>query len=159
MSPPPKSFVSLRCSLQLITPCFYSRFHLLFLRIHSRYPWKSRSRRKNGSGWTSNQAEIWSGMIVLPASNCARLDVPLDWLAHSDEARVVPAIIKLLATDLKYYKGPVFINPGGPGGSGIWSLKRSGKAFQRSQEQVTISSVLILEAVSRLVHVKRRNIS
>jgi hypothetical protein len=118
----------------------------------------------------SLQTKEWQWVDIKPSRDlvwhdcfagfkCARLDVPLDWLAHSDEARVVPAIIKLLATDLKYYKGPVFINPGGPGGSGIWSLKRSGKAFQRSQEQVTISSVLILEAVSRLVHVKRRNIS
>ncbi|KAH8812707.1 TAP-like protein-domain-containing protein, partial [Xylogone sp. PMI_703] len=62
---------------------------------------------------------------------CARLDVPLDWLDPSDDARVVLAVIKLPATDLEDYKGPVFTNPGGPGGSGVWSLRRGGKALQK----------------------------
>ena len=62
---------------------------------------------------------------------CARLDVPLDWLEPSNDQRVALAIIKLPARDLEDYKGPVFINPGGPGGSGVEVVKRSGKAFQK----------------------------
>jgi len=59
------------------------------------------------------------------------LKVPLDWLQPSEHERVVLAIIKLPASDVESYKGPVFINPGGPGGSGVYALKRNGKSLQR----------------------------
>jgi pimeloyl-ACP methyl ester carboxylesterase len=62
---------------------------------------------------------------------CARLDVPLDWLQPSEDDRAVLAIIKLPAADVETYKSPVFINPGGPGGSGVYALKSSGKSHQR----------------------------
>ncbi|KAI0162629.1 alpha beta hydrolase fold family [Pestalotiopsis sp. NC0098] len=51
--------------------------------------------------------------------DCARLDVPLDWLEPSDDERVVLAVIRAPATNTHDYKGPVFVNPGGPGGSGV----------------------------------------
>ncbi|KAI0137448.1 TAP-like protein-domain-containing protein [Xylariales sp. AK1849] len=51
--------------------------------------------------------------------DCARLDVPLDWLDPSDEERVVLAVIRAPAKTQENYGGPVFINPGGPGGSGV----------------------------------------
>lgn len=38
--------------------------------------------------------------------------VPLDWLDPSDELRASIAVIRLNATDMENYKGPVFINPG-----------------------------------------------
>lgn len=65
--------------------------------------------------------------------DCARLDVPLDWLDPTDQDRVVLAVVRLRAiatTDKKAYKGPIFMNPGGPGGSGIWALKDHGAQLQ-----------------------------
>lgn len=63
--------------------------------------------------------------------DCARLEVPMDWLEPDDDGQhVVLAIIRLRATDTKDYKGPVFFNPGGPGGSGIWALKDHGSQLQ-----------------------------
>ena len=59
------------------------------------------------------------------------MKVPLDWLQPFEDERVVLAIIKLPASDVETYKGPVFINPGGPGGSGVYALKRSGKLLQQ----------------------------
>ncbi|KAK4176535.1 Alpha/Beta hydrolase protein [Triangularia setosa] len=70
-----------------------------------------------------------------PDHDCARLDVPMDWRSPSDTNRVVLAIIRLRAStsttkNKTDYRGPVFFNPGGPGGSGIWSLLDHGKELQ-----------------------------
>ncbi|KFY96087.1 hypothetical protein V498_02908 [Pseudogymnoascus sp. VKM F-4517 (FW-2822)] len=62
--------------------------------------------------------------------DCAKLDVPLDWLDPSDDARAIIAIIRLPATDLDDYRGPVFFNPGGPGGSGVAAMRDRGKHLQ-----------------------------
>lgn len=64
--------------------------------------------------------------------DCARLDVPMDWLDPSDDKgnRVVLAIMRLKATELDDYKGPIFFNPGGPGGSGVYALKDRGALLQ-----------------------------
>ncbi|KAI0975660.1 hypothetical protein F4678DRAFT_276781 [Xylaria arbuscula] len=64
------------------------------------------------------------------AYDCARLDLPMDWLDPSDEERVVLAVIRLRATEKEDYRGPVFFNPGGPGGSGIFALKDHGASLQ-----------------------------
>ncbi|KAK8086209.1 alpha/beta-hydrolase [Apiospora phragmitis] len=57
--------------------------------------------------------------------DCARLDVPLDWQDPSEEERVVLAVIRSQARTQQDYKGPVFLNPGGPGGSGLsWVLEQ-----------------------------------
>ncbi|KAK8036914.1 hypothetical protein PG991_001228 [Apiospora marii] len=65
--------------------------------------------------------------------DCARLDVrkpkgpnvPLDWQDPTDEERVVLAVIRSKAKTQQDYKGPVFVNPGGPGGSGVsWVLEQ-----------------------------------
>jgi hypothetical protein len=64
--------------------------------------------------------------------DCARLDVPLDWQDPSDDERVVLAVMRLPAATKNQsdYRGPVIFNPGGPGGSGIWSLRDHGKYLQ-----------------------------
>ncbi|OQO10087.1 hypothetical protein B0A48_04443 [Cryoendolithus antarcticus] len=63
---------------------------------------------------------------------CARLQVPMDWQGHSDEANktVELAVIKVEATVSvtdPTYGGAVILNPGGPGGSGIGQVLRAGK--------------------------------
>ncbi|KUI59633.1 hypothetical protein VP1G_06887 [Cytospora mali] len=62
--------------------------------------------------------------------DCARLEVPMDWLEPENDQKVVIAIARLPATETNDYKGPVFFNPGGPGGSGVWALKDHGKQLQ-----------------------------
>ncbi|KAF8851821.1 hypothetical protein BDZ45DRAFT_750218 [Acephala macrosclerotiorum] len=62
--------------------------------------------------------------------DCAKLEVPLDWLDETDPRRATIAIIRYNATDRSDYKGPVFINPGGPGGSGIWFVKHLAPYYQ-----------------------------
>ncbi|RFU29511.1 hypothetical protein B7463_g6837, partial [Scytalidium lignicola] len=91
-------------------------------------------------GSQSTAAAAWKWTDIEPSRDliwhpcfeefqCARLDVPLDWLEPGD--KVTLAIIKLPATDFDNYKGPVFTNPGGPGGSGVRSVRRSGKSLQK----------------------------
>jgi pimeloyl-ACP methyl ester carboxylesterase len=62
--------------------------------------------------------------------DCARLQVPMDWLEPDSGQTVVLAISRLRATDNEDYRGPVFFNPGGPGGSGIWALRDHGSQLQ-----------------------------
>ncbi|KAB5549537.1 Alpha/Beta hydrolase protein [Coniochaeta sp. 2T2.1] len=67
--------------------------------------------------------------------DCARLDLPMDWQdpTADDDKRVVLAIMRLRAnpnSTVGPYLGPVFFNPGGPGGSGTWSLRDHGKLLQ-----------------------------
>ncbi|KAI5456839.1 Alpha/Beta hydrolase protein [Mariannaea sp. PMI_226] len=65
--------------------------------------------------------------------DCARLDVPMDWLSPSGSSRVVLAIARLRANISHKdpdYRGAVIFNPGGPGGSGIWALKDHGALLQ-----------------------------
>ncbi|KAF5027239.1 hypothetical protein F66182_655 [Fusarium sp. NRRL 66182] len=61
---------------------------------------------------------------------CARLDVPMDWLEPSDDKRVVLGVIKLAAKTKDNPVPPLFINPGGPGGSGVSLLKKTGALTQ-----------------------------
>ncbi|KAM0436791.1 hypothetical protein ACHAPT_002502 [Fusarium lateritium] len=62
---------------------------------------------------------------------CARLDVPMDWLDPSDQKRVVVGVIKLAAKSKDNPVSPVFVNPGGPGGSGVSFLKKAGPLLQK----------------------------
>ncbi|KAK1218209.1 hypothetical protein PQX77_019110 [Marasmius sp. AFHP31] len=63
---------------------------------------------------------------------CARLEVPLDYNnPESDKAAI--AIVRLpanVSTDSQDYRGPILFNPGGPGGSGVDYVLRSGLARQ-----------------------------
>jgi pimeloyl-ACP methyl ester carboxylesterase len=64
---------------------------------------------------------------------CARLILPIDWKNESNEATVEIAITKLRAvvndTDPSY-GGPIFTNPGGPGGSGVSYILLVGQALR-----------------------------
>ena len=67
------------------------------------------------------------------AYECARLDVPMDWIDPTDDQRVILGVIKLKASTAKNasdYKGAVFFNPGGPGGSGVYAMQDRGAKLQ-----------------------------
>ncbi|KAK3488559.1 TAP-like protein-domain-containing protein [Neurospora crassa] len=71
--------------------------------------------------------------------DCARLNLPMDWQqpeatnSSASERRVNLAIVRLRAavpSNSPDYRGPIVFNPGGPGGSGIWSLRDHGRNLQ-----------------------------
>jgi len=67
------------------------------------------------SGWRWSEVEAKTEVKWQPCYekyDCAKLDVPLDWLDPSEKRRAAIAILRFNATDRKDYKGPVFINPG-----------------------------------------------
>lgn len=71
------------------------------------------------------------------AYQCARLSVPLNWNASAEERdngpRAAVAVIKLPAkvpvTDARY-GGPIVLNPGGPGESGVFQVLSDGRHLQ-----------------------------
>lgn len=100
------------------------------------------SRSQSQEKLTFKGKKPWSWSDITPSReiewhscfedfDCARLDVPLDWLEPSDEARVVLAVIRLRATELADYRGLVFFNPGGPGASGVFAMRDRGKYIQK----------------------------
>jgi pimeloyl-ACP methyl ester carboxylesterase len=68
---------------------------------------------------------------------CARLSVPLNWNTSAEEQAAGPraaiAVIKLPAkvpvTDPRY-GGPILVNPGGPGESGVYQVLAEGRHIQ-----------------------------
>jgi len=63
--------------------------------------------------------------------DCARLDLPMDWIDPTEDERVILAVIRLRATETgDNYRGPVIFNPGGPGGSGVYAMKDRGAHLQ-----------------------------
>ncbi|KAI0487732.1 hypothetical protein F4859DRAFT_466015 [Xylaria cf. heliscus] len=91
-------------------------------------------RDENVQEWKWNTIEpsrelLWHSCYD-GAYDCARLDVPMDWLEPSDEERVTLGIMRLRATEMDDYRGPVIFNPGGPGGSGVFALKDHGANLQ-----------------------------
>ncbi|KAI9646467.1 hypothetical protein NHQ30_004460 [Ciborinia camelliae] len=90
----------------------------------------SGSHRQKYYDWVEPSTDlIWHSCY--DTFQCARLSLPLDWLDESNPSRISLAIIKIPATDLTDYRGPVFTNPGGPGGSGIFSMRRNGHNLQK----------------------------
>lgn len=72
------------------------------------------------------------------AFRCARLELPLDWLADDEDLynhTIALAVIKRpanISIQDSRYGGPILTNPGGPGGSGIRSLLGYGETLQNS---------------------------
>lgn len=66
---------------------------------------------------------------------CAKLLLPLDWKDETNKETVSIAMIKLPALvpeDDPTYAGAIFVNPGGPGGSGVDFLKNRGPGLQET---------------------------
>lgn len=87
------------------------------------------SEEFNWAGIKPSRKLLWHSCYD-GAYECARLDVPMDWLDPSDYKRVILAVSKIKATDTDNYKGAAFFNPGGPGVSGIWALQDHGALVQ-----------------------------
>jgi len=49
---------------------------------------------------------------------CTQINVPLDW-NHSNGSTIQLALVRIPASDVENYRGSLFLNPGGPGGSGV----------------------------------------
>jgi hypothetical protein len=116
---------------------------LVLYQIHERIiaPLKT-SRHPDQSFQQQADDEEWNWSTIEPSRDllwhscyddiydCARLDLPMDWLDPTDDERVVLAVIRLRATERDDYRGPVIFNPGGPGGSGVYALKDRGAYLQ-----------------------------
>ncbi|KAI0441623.1 hypothetical protein F4803DRAFT_408742 [Xylaria telfairii] len=115
--------------------------------LHHLHSWKGVASRpsvdyQSPSSHEHEDAQEWKWSVIEPsrdllwhscyngAYDCARLDLPMDWLEPSDEERVILAIIRLRATETNDYRGPVIFNPGGPGESGVFALKDHGASLQ-----------------------------
>ncbi|TFK35062.1 TAP-like protein-domain-containing protein [Crucibulum laeve] len=72
---------------------------------------------------------VWKDCYT--GKQCARLIVPLNYSDPQGEKATIAVIKKpsLLAIDSKDYKGPVLLNPGGPGGSGVEFMQRAGDSI------------------------------
>lgn len=83
-----------------------------------------------GSIAPSNKLEFHPCLDEL---QCARLVLPLDWLNETKRDTVTIAILKVPAVvsqDDPSYAGPMFTNPGGPGGSGVDYVLSAGRRLQ-----------------------------
>jgi pimeloyl-ACP methyl ester carboxylesterase len=64
-------------------------------------------------------AKCTGGDPYLENAECAQVQVPLDY-AHPNGKKISVAISRVKHTDDAHYKGVLFGNPGGPGGSGLY---------------------------------------
>ncbi|TFK22816.1 hypothetical protein FA15DRAFT_671144 [Coprinopsis marcescibilis] len=62
---------------------------------------------------------------------CARLEVPLNYSEPEQQQAVIAVVRKpaLVPEKSPFYKGPVLLNPGGPGGSGVDLVVRAAPLF------------------------------
>jgi pimeloyl-ACP methyl ester carboxylesterase len=61
---------------------------------------------------------------------CATVPVPLDY-AHPDGPTISIALIRFPASDQAHRIGSLFVNPGGPGGSGVQTVRGIGPALNQ----------------------------
>ena len=75
--------------------------------------------------------------------------MPLDWTNSTNPATIAVAVMRLSArvpvSDPRY-AGPILINPGGPGGSGVAEVLYHGKAFQTVVDHGSAPSDNVTEA-------------
>jgi pimeloyl-ACP methyl ester carboxylesterase len=63
-----------------------------------------------------------------PRLECANVPVPLDW-AHPNGPRIALAVARHLASHPEQRIGSLFVNPGGPGDSGVAEVAERGQAL------------------------------
>jgi pimeloyl-ACP methyl ester carboxylesterase len=61
----------------------------------------------------------------LPGLQCAKVSVPLDW-TKPNGVHIKLAVARLPASDQKHRIGSMFLNPGGPGQSGVELVRQAG---------------------------------
>ncbi|KAL9082362.1 MAG: hypothetical protein Q9165_008909 [Trypethelium subeluteriae] len=88
--------------------------------------------------FASNSSQLSSHEDLQYAScfeglQCARLSLPLDWWNGTTSKNISLAVLRLPAkvpvTDPRY-GGPILVNPGGPGGSGVYLVEKIGHQLQ-----------------------------
>ncbi|KAH8176000.1 alpha/beta hydrolase fold domain-containing protein [Sarocladium implicatum] len=89
----------------------------------------------NKTDWTWEQIPPsrklrWHKCFGEESLQCARLDLPMDWQEPSDALRVVLAVVRKPALNTTDYRGPIIVNPGGSGGSGISYVRNFGTYAQ-----------------------------
>lgn len=71
---------------------------------------------------------VWAPCAENPAASCGTIELPVDW-SQPDGARFELAVAKVPATDPARRVGALFVNPGGPGGSGVSMALNSASVF------------------------------
>jgi pimeloyl-ACP methyl ester carboxylesterase len=81
--------------------------------------------RQGGIAWRSCDKKFGKQL------QCARVSVPLNW--HQPAGKQIQlAVIRRLGSDQKHLIGSMFVNPGGPGESGVDLVRDSGSDFNAS---------------------------
>ncbi|EIN04768.1 hypothetical protein PUNSTDRAFT_55444 [Punctularia strigosozonata HHB-11173 SS5] len=83
----------------------------------------------HGGRRTPDRGVIW--VSCGDGFQCANISVPLDYHNGSDPRTMSIAVTQHLATDSENRQGAIFINPGGPGGSGTSMTYRRGPYFNK----------------------------
>ncbi len=73
-----------------------------------------------------NRTLRWSACVDAPGYDCAHVLVPRDY-ADPAAGNFRLAVVRLPARDQKHRIGSLFVNFGGPGGTGVQTLKSNGK--------------------------------
>ncbi|MHA3946405.1 alpha/beta hydrolase [Cellulomonas bogoriensis] len=65
------------------------------------------------------EPDWWNCSVLFGAGECAEIDLPLDY-DEPDGEKTTVAVLRVKARDQANKIGTLFLNPGGPGGSGVW---------------------------------------
>ncbi|MFD0691318.1 alpha/beta hydrolase [Actinomadura fibrosa] len=76
----------------------------------------ARAAAAKGIAW--GKCEVSGPSDPMNTAECAQVEVPLDY-AKPNGRKISIAVSRFKHTDTKDYKGVLFVNPGGPGGSGL----------------------------------------